>query len=159
YAGVPYVPVSPSWSLSSRDFGKLRQAMEMLAPGLVFAADGARFEPAIEAVLPRTTAIVVTRNLLASRRCELFASLAETRPTDVVADASSRVNADTIAKILFTSGSAGQPKGVINTHRMLCSNQEMLRTVFRCFADEPPVICDWLPWHHTFGGNHNFGIA
>ena len=67
------------------------------------------------------------------------------------------VAGDTIAKILYTSGSTGRPKGVINTQRMLCSNQEMLRTVLPLLADEPPVLCDWLPWNHTFGGNHNFG--
>jgi feruloyl-CoA synthase len=69
------------------------------------------------------------------------------------------VGPDTIAKILFTSGSTGHPKGVINTQRMLCSNQAMLRAVFPFLSQEPPVLCDWLPWHHTAGGNHNFGIA
>ena len=61
--------------------------------------------------------------------------------------------------MLYTSGSTGRPKGVINTQRMLCANQAMLRTVMPLLADEPPVLCDWLPWNHTFGGNHNFGIA
>ena len=66
---------------------------------------------------------------------------------------------ETVAKILFTSGSTGHPKGVINTQRMLCSNQLMLRAVFPFLTEEPPVLCDWLPWHHTAGGNHNFGIV
>ncbi len=66
---------------------------------------------------------------------------------------------DTIAKFLFTSGSTKQPKGVINTQRMLCANQQMLRQCFAFLADEPPVLIDWLPWNHTFGGNHNVGIA
>ena len=74
-------------------------------------------------------------------------------------DAHARVTPDTVAKILFTSGSTGRPKGVVTTQRMLCSNQEMLRTLMGFLADEPPVLCDWLPWNHTFGGSHNFGIV
>jgi feruloyl-CoA synthase len=88
-----------------------------------------------------------------------FAELESATPTSRLDEAHARVNGDTIAKILFTSGSTGTPKGVINTQRMLCSNQEMLRTVMQFFDEEPVVMCDWLPWNHTAGGNHNFGIA
>ena len=73
--------------------------------------------------------------------------------------AHARVTPETVAKILFTSGSTGRPKGVITTQRMLCSNQEMLAHLMPFLRDEPPVLCDWLPWNHTFGGSHNFGIA
>src|SRR5206468_1626214 len=76
-----------------------------------------------------------------------------------VDDAHRRVGPDSVAKVLFTSGSIGVPKGVINTQRMLCANQEQIRTVMAFLADEPPVLCDWLPWNHTFGGNHNFGLT
>jgi len=86
-----------------------------------------------------------------------FAGLASTSPTDAVDRASAAVGPDTAAKILFTSGSTGIPKGVINTQRMLCSNQEIVRTVLPFVDEEPPILCDWMPWHHTFGGNHDFG--
>ena len=159
YAGVPYSPISPAYSLLSSDFGKLRHIARLLTPGLVFASDGTAFRRAIDAVIPKTVPVVVNANRLAERSSHLFSELRASRTTKGVDDAQARISADSAAKILFTSGSAGIPKGVINTHRMLCSNQEMLRAVYRCFAEEPPVICDWLPWSHTFGGNHNFGIA
>jgi feruloyl-CoA synthase len=88
-----------------------------------------------------------------------FAAL-ESRPATAAVDAAhAAVGPDTVAKVLFTSGSTGRPKGVITTQRMLCANQEMLRTVLQFLAEAPPVLCDWLPWNHVFGGSHNFGIA
>jgi feruloyl-CoA synthase len=159
YAGIPYSPVSPAYSLLSSDFGRLRHVFRLLTPGLVFAADGEKYRRAIEAVMPSDATLVVTTNRIEGRATEFFSDLAATPVTEAVDKSHRNVTADIVAKILFTSGSSGIPKGVINTHRMLCSNQEMLRAVFRIFAEEPPVVCDWLPWHHTFGGNHNFGLV
>ena len=82
-----------------------------------------------------------------------------TRPTGDVDLWHASVAPDDVAKILFTSGSTGTPKGVINTHRMLCSNQQMILQTLPFLGDEPPVLVDWLPWHHTFGGNHNVGLV
>jgi feruloyl-CoA synthase len=153
YAGIPYTPVAPPYSLMSSDFGRLRQVFELLTPGLVFASDGGQFARAIEAVVPRNATVVVTRNPQTRGTVE-FAELVE----DCLEAALPAVNADSVAKVLFTSGSTDVPKGVITTHRMLASNQEMLRRVFPFFAEEPLAICDWLPWNHTFGGSHNFGL-
>ena len=89
----------------------------------------------------------------------MFADLTATEPTAAVDAAHAKVGPDTIAKILFTSGSTGYPKGVINTQRMLCSNQAMIRSGLAFVGDEPPVIVDWLPWNHTFGSNHNFNLV
>jgi feruloyl-CoA synthase len=159
YAGIPYAPISPAYSTVSTDHGKLRHILDLLTPGLVFAADGAAYGRAIATVVPPDTEVVVTTHPPASRHATLFASLAETRATPAVEAAHRAVGPDTIAKILFTSGSTGWPKGVINTQRMLTSNQVMLRTVLSVLQEAPPVIVDWLPWNHTFGGNHNVGLV
>lgn len=159
YVGVPYVPVSPTYALGSDSFGKLRHVLGLIQPGLIFAADGDAFGPALQAAAPRDAEIVCTRGAVRGRRVTAFGELRETTPTPALAAVHSAVGPDTIAKVLFTSGSTGMPKGVINTQRMLCSNQAMLRSYLPFLAHEPPVLLDWLPWHHTFGGNHNLGLV
>ena len=131
--------------------------MEILTPGLVFAANGTAFARAIAAAVPADVEVVVTENPAGSRPMTPFAELSGARPTAAVDAAHANVGPDTIAKILFTSGSTGQPKGVINPQRMLCANQAMILGGLEFVADEPPVLLDWLPWNHTFGGNHDFG--
>jgi feruloyl-CoA synthase len=159
YAGVLYAPVAPAYSLQAREFTTLRQIFGRMQPGLVFAAEGAAFERALKDTLPPGCELVVSTSAPSSIPATRFTDLAATPATSAVDAAHARVTGDTIAKILFTSGSTGRPKGVINTQRMLCSNQEQLRSVFLFLKDAPPVLCDWLPWNHTAGGNHNFGIA
>ena len=157
-AGVPYAPVSPAYSLISQDYGKLRHIVEQLTPGLVFAS-GPAYAKAIAAVVPAETVVVLTEGTLEGRATIPFADLLATEPTAAVDAAHDKVGPDTIAKFLFTSGSTKLPKGVINTQRMLCANQQMIRQCFPGLAEEPPVLVDWLPWNHTFGGNHNIGIV
>jgi len=159
YVGVPYAPISPAYSLMSTDFGKLRAIFDVLTPGLVFANDGAAFARAIDAIVPADIELVVTRPAPAGRKATLFADLIAAEDDAGVAAAHAAVTPDTIAKFLFTSGSTGMPKGVINTHRMLCANQAMLAAGFPFVTDEPPVVLDWLPWSHTFGSNHNFNMV
>ena len=159
YVGIPYAPISPAYALISTDFGKLKDIFNLLTPGLVFASDGAPFRPAIEAVAAPDLEVVVTRNPIAGRPGTLFDTLLAPAATAPSEAAHARVGPDTIAKFLFTSGSTGTPKAVINTQRMWCSNQAMILSQLAFFADEPPVILDWSPWHHTAGGNHNFGFV
>jgi feruloyl-CoA synthase len=157
--GIPYAPISPAYSLMSSDFGKLRAILELLTPGMVFANDGEPFARALYATVPDEIELVLTRNPLGDRKTMLFADLIGGEDAAGVSAAQAKVTPDSIAKFLFTSGSTGAPKAVINTHRMLCANQAMLAAGFCFVADEPPVVVDWLPWSHTFGGNHNFNMV
>ncbi len=158
-AGVPFAPISAAYSLLSQDHSKLRHILDVLTPGMVFAADGEAFAKAIEAVVPASTPVVLTRGQIAGRPTLAFDELLATVATAQVDAAHSAVGPDTIAKFLFTSGSTQLPKGVVNTQRMLCSNQQQIRQCFTQLMTEPPVLVDWLPWNHTFGGNHNVGLV
>jgi feruloyl-CoA synthase len=159
HVGIPYAPISVPYSLVSRDFQKLKTIIEVLTPGLVFAANGGAFARAIAATVPADVEVVVTTEPMRDRPVTIFTALPKTQPTPAVEAAHDKVGMETTAKILFTSGSTGQPKGVINTQLMLCSNQAMILTALRFAAEEPPVLLDWLPWNHTFGGNFDFGLA
>jgi len=159
HVGIPYAPISVPYSLLSQDFGKLRTIIDVLTPGLVFAANGEAFARAIAATVPPGVEIAVTASPPPERPATLFADLGKAQPGAAVEAAHAKVGPDTIAKILFTSGSTGHPKGVINTQRMLCANQAMIRCGLAFVADEPPVLVDWPPWNHTFGGNHDFGLV
>ena len=158
WAGVPYAPISPAYSLVSSDYGKLRHTLDLLTPGLVFAADGDTFAAAIDATVPGNVEVVTATGSCGARHATPLSALLDTLPTTVDA-AHDAIDPDAIAKFLFTSGSTMLPKAVPTTHRMLCSNQQMLLDTFPEFADEAPVLVDWLPWNHTFGGSHNVGIA
>lgn len=157
-AGIPVVPVSAAYSLMSRDHARLRAIAELIRPGLVFTEDGTEYEAALHAVRRDDRHVMIARNPVAGLDGERLGDLARTVPTPRVEEAYAAVGPETIAKILFTSGSTDTPKGVLNTHRMLCANQQMMRQVWP-FLAEPPVLVDWLPWSHTFGGNHNLHMV
>ena len=159
HVGVPFIAVSPAYSLVSQDYGKLRYVLDLMTPGLVFASDGARFERAIAAAVPDAIEVVVTQSPLTKRRTTSFEQLAATPATAAVDAAHAAIRPETLTKFLLTSGSTGMPKAVMHTQRMLASNLQMIVDCLPFLAEEPPVLVDWLPWNHTFGGNHNFGLA
>jgi feruloyl-CoA synthase len=159
YVGVPFAPISPAYSIVSQDFEKLRHVIQLLTPGLVYASDGARFGRAIAATVPADTEVVVSRHPLTARASTTFDSLQSAAPGTDIERTRCAVNGDTILKFLFTSGSTSLPKAVINTQRMLCSNLTMIAQALPFLNDEPPLLVDWLPWNHTFGGNHNTGFT
>jgi feruloyl-CoA synthase len=159
YAGIPFCPVSPAYSLVSKDYGKLAYLMKLLTPGLVFADDASKFADALSANVPDATEIAASRGGVPGRQVSLLRDLLASQEHPGLDAAHDAIGPDTIAKFLLTSGSTGNPKAVINTQRMICANQVMLRETLAFLKDEPPVIVDWLPWNHTFGGNHNIGLT
>ena len=158
-AGVPVVPVSVPYSLLSRDYLKLRFIFEEVCPGMIYVADGELFTKPLATLSLDGVEVVVGRGAVSGLPTTPFADLLETPVTPAVDRSLAQVGAKTVAKILYTSGSTGQPKGVINTHGMLCANQQMLAQVWPFTNQTPPVLVDWLPWNHTFGGNHNFNLV
>ena len=158
-AGVPYVPTSPPYSLLSVDYDKLRHVLATVTPGLVFAADADRYGKAIAATVDSSIEVVLTQGRIDGRETTRFDQLASTAATPEVDAALQRTGPDTIVKFLFTSGSTKRPKAVINTQRMWCANQQQMAQSMPVLATQPLVLVDWLPWNHTFGGNHNVGMV
>ncbi|MFD2934912.1 feruloyl-CoA synthase [Spirosoma flavum] len=157
HVGIPYSAISPAYSLRSTDFAKLTYTLELLAPKLIFVSNGQQYEKALRACAGAAHMVYVYQapegvNAIA------FDTLLDTLPTDAVEEAFAAVKPETVAKILFTSGTSGFPKGVINTHGMVCTNWQQITQTFPFLTDDDLTIIDWLPWNHTFGGNHNFGL-
>ncbi len=165
-AGVPVAPVSPAYSLISSDYGKLRRVFDTVAPAMLFVERPEMFLRALGSLEISSCGAGAAVELVISGgrpegcpRATPLAELESATPGAGLEAAEAAIGPDTIAKILFTSGSTGKPKGVINTHRMLCSNQQMLEQCWPFLRRRPPVLVDWLPWNHTFGANHNFNLV
>ena len=157
-AGVPYVPTSPPYSLISQDYDKLKHVLSTVTPGLVFASD-TRYARAISVTVGPDTEVVMTDGGLTDRTATTFAQLCATPATDAVDAAMAATGPETVVKFLFTSGSTKMPKAVINTQRLWCANQQQMAQSMPVLAEQPLVLVDWLPWNHTFGGNHNVGMV
>ena len=163
YAGVPYCPVSPAYSTVSTDYEKLRHVLRTTTPGLVFASDATRYGKALAAAVDAGTEVCIGGGGPLRGVVTPFAELLASLATPAVDAAMRATGPDTIVKFLFTSGSTKLPKAVINTQRMWCANQQQMRQSMPVLATETegqhPVLVDWLPWNHTFGGNHNYGLT
>ena len=156
HIGIPYSPISPAYSLRSTDYAKLRHAIDLLTPGLIFVQNGSEYEKAIQAVAPHVQVIAVNEPL---KHHFSFNEIINTTPTSAVPKAYKKIQPNTIAKILFTSGSTGLPKGVILTHGNITTNWQQITQTFPFMRNGGLTFIDWLPWNHVFGGNHNFGLT
>lgn len=159
HVGIPSAALAPAYSLSGGDFRKLREVERQMTAGMVFAGDAARFAPAIGAVFGRDIPVVACEGTVPGRECLAFDDLVATQAGAGVARAHLGIGAGTIAKFLFTSGTTGSPKAVIQTHGMLMSNQQSVLQCFAFLAGTPPVVVDWAPWNHTASGNKVFNMV
>ncbi len=154
YVGVPSAAIAPAYALVSSGYEKLKSVCDQITPGAVFAENMERFAPAVDAVIPDVPRFGVEGDKLAMS----WEAVLDTKPTDAVEAANAATGPDTVAKFVFTSGTTGNPKAVITTQKMLCSNQEIVADCFRYFREEPPVLLDWAPWNHVAAGNKVFNM-
>lgn len=153
YVGIPYAPISPAYSLLSKDAAKATAIINLLNPGAVFADNGETFAEALSNVPSNRCKVINVTKLVPEALG--FNTLLQHNP-DSADEYRAKITPDTVVKYLFTSGSTGSPKAVINTNRMICSMQAMVRDCYRFLESKPPVVLDWLPWNHTAAGNKVF---
>ena len=156
YAGVPTVPVAEQYSLIHGAHGRLRHAIELVRPKMAYVVDADQYGEALKLDALEGVEIVATRNGAAT--VTPFADLLKGDAGVDVDAGFAKVTPDTVAKILMTSGSTSNPKGVLTTQRMMCVNQTQLADSLPFLRARPPRIVDWLPWNHVFGGSHNFNM-
>ncbi|KTS89034.1 AMP-binding protein, partial [Pseudomonas parafulva] len=156
-ARLPAAPVSPAYSLMSQDHLKLKYLFNLIKPAVVMVQDGPSFEKALRAIDLAGITVVHVLRPCEGIKSVAFAELAATKGTADVGNAIAKITPETVGKLLFTSGSTGMPKAVINTQQMMCANAAMMMQVRPREANGPiPTVLDWMPWNHTMGGNAAF---
>lgn len=158
YAGVPTSPLAEQYSLIEGAHPRLVYVLDKIKPAMAFVEDTATFAAALK--LPEFSEVEIVAANTVGAPCDVtdFADLTTGEDTAAVDARLATVGPDTVAKILFTSGSSSDPKGVLTTQRMMCANQAQIASVLPFIKERPPRICDWLPWNHVFGGSHNLNM-
>ncbi len=157
YVGLVSSAVAEQYTLIPGAHDRLAHVLELLAPKLIFVDDAKRYGEGLMLAEARDVPALAVQTAGAPRPVTDIADAYAHDDTGVDA-AKAKVGPDTLAKILFTSGSTSHPKGVPTTHRMMCVNQAQLASCFPLLTHRPPRIVDWLPWNHVFGGSHNFNM-
>ena len=156
-ARAPVAPVSPAYSVMSQDHAKLKYVFDLVKPGLVFVQNGEIYARALAALNLEGVLLVHVDKAPPQMQSLPWSELVATKATDAVAQSVAKIEPKTVGKFLFTSGSTGMPKAVINTQEMMCANVAMMSMArIRKPTDPSPVMLDWLPWNHTMGGNATF---
>jgi feruloyl-CoA synthase len=156
-ARAPLAPVSPAYSVMSQDHAKLKYVFDLIKPGLVFVQNGEIYARALAALDLEGVLLVHVDKPPPQMQSLPWSELVAAKATDAVAQSIARIEPRTVGKFLFTSGSTGLPKAVINTQEMMCANVAMMSmSRVRKPQDPAPVMLDWLPWNHTMGGNATF---
>jgi feruloyl-CoA synthase len=159
HVGIPSAPVSMAYATLSTDFERLTHAVDRIGPVALFTHDASHLATALNAVIPKSVEIIATKGRLEGRQVTSLEEMQRCVPGEKMARARDAVTGDTIARLIFTSGTSSLPKAVINTHRMLNANQQMHAQVWQFLEDTPPVLADWAPWNHTAGANVALGVA
>jgi feruloyl-CoA synthase len=158
HVGIPVASISPAYSIAATGFGKLQGILGQIRPGAIYCADAVDFDAALSAIRDLHDGPVLADSKH-HRADAAWAEVIGAGDDERVDRAFAAVGPDTIAKFLFTSGSTGTPKAVVTTQRMLLANQQQMRQVWPFLDEHVPVLVDWLPWSHTFGGSHNFNLV
>ncbi len=158
YVGVPVVPVAEQYALIHGAHGRLRHAIELVQPKLAYVVDADQYAEALALDTLNGIEVVASRPGK-NETVTPFADLFKGDPTIDIDSAHAAVGPETVVKILLTSGSTSAPKGVPTTHAMMCANQAQIADALPFVTEKPPVLVDWLPWNHVFGGSHNFNLV
>ncbi len=156
YVGIPLAPVAEQYALIHGAHGRLKHAVELVKPRMVYADDANRYAEAL--ALPEIAALERLVSAHAGPGMIAFDELLKGDGGVDIDTVHGQIGPDTVAKYLLTSGSTSNPKAVITTHAMMCANQAQLLDALPFLAAKPPRIVDWLPWNHVFGGSHNFNM-
>lgn len=156
YVGVPSAAIAPAYCLMSSDYAKLKSIADQITPGAIFAKDVTPFTPAIDAIFGDATPVLT---MTEGRSAVSWSEMTSKEPSPEVEAANAATGPDTVAKFMFTSGTTGSPKAVIQTQRMLCSNQEMVLDCYEYLRTDPPIVVDWAPWNHVASGSKVFNMV
>ncbi len=159
HVGIPSAAIAPAYTQLDKEFTKLRDIVGQITPGAIFARDAELYRPAITAAFDASIPVISVTGEIEGHKHYAWSDVIRQEIGEPARRAYEAVTPDTVAKFMFTSGTTGSPKAVIQTQRMLCSNMEMVRDAMVFLQDDPPIVLDWAPWNHVAGGSKVFNMV